>query len=162
MLKNAKNKGMILSSLLCLTAVAVMLLSLTCWRPQVQGEFVPPAFAADAGNGTPKVPEELGWTELDAGAFRVSVCGAVKTRDGKADIWLTNPGENEVWLKLRMLGPDGALMGETGLIRPGQYVQSVTLAGKAEPGMAVTLKIMAYEPETYHSAGSISVSTHIS
>ena len=161
-MKPTKNKGLLLSAALCLGAVAVMLLSLTCWRPRVQGEFVPPAFAADAEDGLPKVPEELGWTELDAGAFRAAVCGAVKPHDGKADIWLTNPGENEVWLKLRMLGPDGALMGETGLILPGQYVQSVTLVGKAEPGMAVTLKIMAYEPETYHSAGSISVNTQIS
>ena len=61
----------------------------------------------------------LGWQELDAQVFRVSVCGAVVLEGNRADVWLTNPESNTVWLKLRIMDENGTVLGETGLIRPG-------------------------------------------
>lgn len=157
-----RNKYLILSFVLCLLALTGMVLSLACGRPQIQAEFVPPAFDDQAKTGIPKVPENLGWAELDSEAFRVSLCGVVAPSHGTVDIWLTNSEENKVWLKLRVLTPDGKMLGETGLIKPGQYVRTVTLHEIPAAGTSVELKIMAYELETYHSAGSISVMTQIS
>ena len=64
-------------------------------------------------------------------------------------------------IKLRVLDAQGDTLGETGLIRPGEYVQSVALDALPEDGDAVTLKLMAYEPETYYSGGSVSLKTTV-
>lgn len=124
-------------------------------------DFTPPPFDTAAVRGTPEVPEELGWSEIDAKVYRASVCSVVIAAGGKADVWLTNPEDNEVWLKLRLTGSDGQVLGETGIIRPGEYVQSVKLNTEAEGGEAVSMKLMGYEPETYYSAGSVTLNTSI-
>lgn len=76
-----------------------------------------------------------------------------------ADVYFTNSEKFDVWLKLRVLTADGTLLGETGLIRPGEYVKSVSLTSEVEDGTAIKLKIMAYEPDTYYSAGSVTLNT---
>lgn len=145
----------------CLLCLAMMAAALVYTQSTSQGEFTPPPFDASAVSGTPEVPEELGWQELDAQAFRVSVCGAVVSEGSQADVWLTNPESNTVWLKLRIMDADGVILGETGLIRPGEYVQSVTFDTVPASGAEISMKVMAYEPETYHSAGAVTLNTTI-
>lgn len=146
-------------TILCAASVAVMVLAL-CFGGR-EAEFVPPPFEAGAQTGTPAVPENLGWQALDAGAFRVSLCGKVCPEDGNADIWFTNPAENRVWLRLRVLDEAGNILGQTGILRPGEYVRRVTLSAVPEAGTPIVLKVMAYEPETYRSAGALTLNTVI-
>ena len=80
-------------------------------------------------------------------------------QEGKTDVWLTNPEENTVWLKVRILDEKGNILGESGLVRPGEYVRSVKLDSLPKETVDVSLKIMAYEPETYYSAGSAVLNT---
>ena len=143
----------------CLLCLAVMTIALICTGTSSQKEFTPPPFEKTAVSGTPEVPEELGWQELDAQAFQVGVCGAVLLEGNRADIWLTNPESNTVWLKLRIMDENGTVLGETGLIRPGEYVQSVTFDTIPAPGATISMKVMAYEPETYHSGGAVTLNT---
>lgn len=145
----------------CLLCLAMMAAALVYTQSTSQGEFTPPPFDASAVSGTPEVPEELGWQELDAQVFRVSVCGAVVLEGNRADVWLTNPESNTVWLKLRIMDENGTVLGETGLIRPGEYVQAVTFDTIPVSGTAISMKVMAYEPETYHSAGAVTLNTTI-
>lgn len=144
--------------LICLISVVFMVFSLS---KDPSPAFVPPPFDASAQSGVPSVPEDLGYGEVDAKVFRVSVCGVIQAQDGFADLWLTNPAENDLWLKVRMLDAQGKTLGETGLIKPGEYVQSVSLAETPPPNAEITLKIMSYEPETYASAGAVSLNTTI-
>ena len=78
-----------------------------------------------------------------------------------AAVYLTNPAENEVWLKLRVLDENGNILGETGLIRPGEYVKDVALTENLTAGTKIKLKIMGYEPETYFSAGTVNQKTAV-
>ena len=78
-----------------------------------------------------------------------------------AAVYLTNPAENEVWLKLRVLDGNGNILGETGMIRPGEYVKDVALTENFTAGTKIKLKIMGYEPETYFSAGSATLNTAV-
>ena len=127
------------------------------------GTFVPPPFDANAVVGTPDVPGDLGWNELNANeVYRVSVCGVVEVTDGLAHVWLTSPATNAVWLKVRILDEKGNILGESGLLRPGEYVQSVQLQKKAAKGTSITMRIMSYQPETYYSMGEITLNTTIS
>lgn len=143
---------------ICLAAVAVMIVALFVGgNPTKQAEFTPPPFDAAAQAGVPTVPDGLGFGEIDAQAYKFSVCGAVQLKNGQAEVYLTNPQENTVWMKLRVLDESGNMLGETGLIRPGEYVQSVAIDAAPADGAAIQLKVMAYEPDTYHSAGSVTL-----
>ena len=146
---------------ICLLALLIMIAILAFGRPQIVQPFTPPPFDTAAKQGVPDVPGNLGWQELDAQAFQVGVCGEVFIIDNLADIWLTSPESNAVWLKLRVLDCNGNILGETGLIKPGEYVRSVSL-NSIPDDPSIVLKVMAYEPETYHSAGSVNISTKIS
>jgi hypothetical protein len=50
-------------------------------------------------------------------------------------------------------------LGETGLLKPGEYVQYVSLTKELEDGTPIQLKIMGSEPDTYCSAGAATVTT---
>lgn len=155
------NRIVLLAGLCCLLSLAVMAAVLLAGNRQEPQSFTPPPFDPAAVAGTPDVPENLGWGELDAQVYKASVCGYLVSEDGKADVWLTNPETNAVWLKLRILDSQGNILGETGLIKPGEYVQRVSFATVPKAGEAVTLKLMAYEPETYYSAGSVTLKTQV-
>lgn len=143
---------------LCAAALAVMTAVLIYIG---QTRFTPPPFDPAARSGIPDVPEELGYSELDATAFRFSAAGVLTVDSGSTDLWLTNPAGSTVWLKARILDTDNALLGESGLLRPGEYVQTVTLDRVPAQTAPVTVKIMAYEPETYYSAGSVLLQTQL-
>lgn len=146
-----------------LVAVVVMIVALCIPKEAEKGEFVPPAFDSAAVEGTPTVPENLGYSSpyQDGMAYRFSVCGNV-TMDGKdATVYFTNDAENEVYLKLRVLDAEGNILGETGLIKPGEYVKDVELSDALAVGTSIKLKIMSYEPETYNSAGPAVLNTKI-
>ena len=160
-MKKHNDATMVIAAIVCALTLAVMVIALTADRKQVQVVFTPPPFDAAAQTGMPDVPENLGYGELDAQAFKVSVCGKLVTNGNCTKVWLTNPESNIVWLKLRILDTNGNILGETGLIKPGEYVQSVTLVTVPESGTAVTLKVMAYQPETYYSEGVVTLTTSI-
>lgn len=143
-------------AVLCAAAIVVMAMALT--RSGQQG-FTPPPFKPEAQSGQPTVPQDVGYGELDARAFRFSAAGELLALDGEVEVWLTNPAENTVWLKVRILYEAGNILGESGLLRPGEYVRAVRLEKIPKQPTPVSLKIMAYEPETYYSAGSAVLKT---
>ena len=143
--------------------LAVMIFALVRPRTQKTAEFTPPPFESAAEQGTPQVDESLGYSSpyKDGMTYRFSVCGNVTMEGEKAVVYLTNAKDNNVWIKLRVLDEQGEILGETGLIKPDEYVKYVTLSKKLAVGTKVKLKIMGYEPQTYHSAGAASLNTQI-
>lgn len=152
---------LIAAAVICALSLVVMLIALTAGHKQVQEEFAPPPFDANAIAGSPVVPDNLGWTELDCKAYKVSVCGQVVAEGNSADLWLYNPETNTVWMKLRVLDEKGNILGETGLLKPGEYVRSVELERVPADGSTIALKIMAYQPDTYYSEGAATLNTTI-
>ena len=150
-----RNKNLLLAVLCAALSLTVMLLVLAGAKPK-PGEFTPPPFDTAAVAGSPAVPDDLGYSQLDCQVYQVSICGKP---NASGDVYLTNPETNDVWLKLRVLDEKGRILGETGLIRPGEYVKTVDLTKVPKAGTPVVLKIMAYEPDTYHSAGAASLNT---
>ena len=148
--------------IICVVALVVAAVTLVITGKPTQELFVPPKFDPLAVAGVPDVADEMGWQELDAKAYRVGICGVLIPKGNNVDIWLTNPKENQVWLKVRVFNGNGDILGESGLIRPGEYLQTINLQMVPNSGSTVALKIMAYEPETYYSAGAVTLSTKIS
>jgi len=151
--------------IIILAAAALVLaavLTAVIIRSNSQSKFTPPEFDAAAVEGMPAPPESLHWAKADLTLYTVYAASVLTVQDGSTDIYFTNPAENAVWVKLRLLDAQGAVLGETGLLKPGQYVQKIKLEKIPADGSAVSLKIMAYEPDTYHSAGSAAMKTTIS
>ena len=148
----------------CAVMVVVVIISFIVVEnrpPKV--EFIPPEFEANAVVGTPDVPEELGYNELykDGMTYKAGLCGEVLWENGEAVVYFTNPESNAAWLKVRITDTDGNILGESGIIKPGEYVRSVTLTKEIAADTEVKIKIMGYEAETYNSVGSVSVKTVI-
>ena len=76
-------------------------------------------------------------------------------------MYFTNDDGNEVWLKLRILDEEDNILAETGLLKPNQYVRTVTFDTVPENRANIKLKIMAYEPDTYYSAGAVTLNTTV-
>ena len=134
------------------------------WEPPPVAPHVPPPFETAVKEGTPDVPSTLAYGEAyrEGMPYRFSVCGNVVMCGAEAAVYFTNPSANDAWLKLRVYGESGELLGETGLIKPGEYVETVALCRELKQGTAIVLKIMGYEPETYHSVGAVTLKTSIS
>lgn len=160
--KTYNNRTLTIITAVCILSLVIMVVSLAAGKKQVYEEFAPPKFDKNACLGTPDVPEGLGWEELNLQDFKVSLCGVIVPDDNSADIWLTNHADNDVWIKLRVLDMEGNILGETGLIKPGEYLKSVSLSFVLDKAANIVLKIMAYEPHTYYSAGAVELNTTVS
>ena len=162
--KNVRNKNISICAAVavCVCCVIFMIVAFSIPKDAERGEFTPPAFAQNAKSGVPEVPSELGWFTPQAEGLhlKVSVCGEVIISDGKADIYFTNHAENTDWMKVRVLDNDGNILAETGIIKPGEYIKTIEFNTVPANGQEIVYKIMAYEPETYYSAGSITLSTY--
>ena len=145
----------------CLAAVTGMILVLL-WAGTgtKQKEFVPPDFDASAQTGTPAVTDGS-WTRIhrDGMNFSAHLCGRITRNGDSADVYFTNDSGNTVWLKLRILDENDRILAETGLLKPNEYVRTVRFTKIPRSGAAIKLKIMAYEPKTYYSAGAVTLHT---
>ena len=146
------------TGIICAVCVAVMIAVVAQGRRQVV-RFTPPPFDDAAKEGVPALTEAEGYRTIDAQVYKFSICGELVLEEGKTDIWLTNGAENSVWLKVKLKDAEGRELGETGLIRPGEYVRSLRLAVQPEATTEVTVAVMGYEPDSYYSMGSVSLYT---
>lgn len=162
----AKQKKEILLPVLGIVAILAvigMIVALAIPKDAPETSFTPPPFDSAAVVGTPTVPDGLGYKELyqEGMTFKVSVCGRVEVDGNTADVYFTNPESNGVWMKLRILDENGNTLGETGLIKPGEYLKTITFDTVPDEGTPIKMKIMTYEPETYISTGSIVLNTTV-
>ena len=141
----------------------VMLFAVLRAPKRQTAEFTPPPFEPAAVQGTPDLPESSGYSSpyKDGMTYRFSICGNVISDGADAVVYLTNPAGNEVWIKVRIMDEGGNTLGESGLLKPGEYVKSVHLESLPDAGAKIRLKIMGYEPETYYSAGSVTLNTNV-
>ncbi len=158
-----KNKNLIIAAAICVLALAVMVVALAHPTEKTSvAEFTPPAFDVAAVKGVPDVAEPS-WTQIyrEGMAFSAHVCGNVVVNGDSADIYFTNDEGNSVWMKLRILDQNGKMIAETGLVKPGEYVKSIAFDKIPAKGEKIKMKIMAYEPDTYHSAGAVALNTTV-
>lgn len=155
------NKALYIAAAVCAVCVLFMLIALLAPKEAERGEFTPPEFDPAAQQGTPDVPAELGWftPQAEGLTLRVSLCGEVLVKDGKADVYFTNHSENENWMLLRVLDAEGNILAQTGIIKPGEYLKTIEFDTVPQDGQAIVYKVMSYEPDTYYSAGSITLRT---
>lgn len=129
----------------------------------VNSEYIPPEFDTSAVTGMPEVSEEYGWSEIyEQGMnYSVGICKKIINIDNKAKVYVYNSENNNVWLRLRILDENDEILGQSGLIKPGEYVEDIELSKKIYNEQKIKIKIMSYQKETYYSEGSITLNTNI-
>ena len=157
-----KNKYILpIISMLCVISLALMVIVLaTHNKDRGSLEFTPPAFDSWAVSGTPTVPNDLGYTpvEVEAG-YKAYVCGELNEVDGKVDVYFTSVEDNTVLMKLKLIDAKGNTLGETGVIKPGEYVKTLNIDIIPKSTENVKLKIVAYTQDTWYSAGTVALNT---
>lgn len=153
-MENRKITGILVLFAVCVLSVTCMIMVLCKKKAFSEIAFVPPEFDRDAKSGTPNPPEEAKYEIVDVTAYRFGICGQAICLEGKVFIFMTNDADNQVWLKARILDSSGTMLGESGLIRPGEYVEAVALTSLPKIPSMIKIKVMSYEIDTYHSMGS--------
>lgn len=158
-----ENRLLFTLSLVCIIAIIIMVVSLCIPKEAEQPPFVPPPFDVNAIVGEPTVPDNLGYSVLyrEGMSFKVGICGKINITANSADVYLTNLSENHAWLKVRFYDQAGRMIGESGLVRPGEYLKGITLDIVPHTTEGIILKIMSYEPDTYNSLGSITLTPKV-
>lgn len=117
-------KIIILLSVFCVIAFSFMIITFVSAPSNV--DFLPPNFDASAKTG---IPEEPGndWSLISQTnmSFSAHICGQFSVKNKSADVYFTNDDTNVVWLKLRIFDEKGNVLGETGLIKPNEYVEKI-------------------------------------
>lgn len=146
--------------ILCATCIGISVV-LLMQGPRQEVRFTPPPFDPAAVPGVPELTSADGYGTIDATVYRFSACGTIALNGDSVDVWFTNHAENEAWLKLVLKDENDSKLGETGLIRPDEYVQSITLTTVPTQTCPVRMIVMGYEPETYLSVGNVTLQTEL-
>lgn len=142
----------VIAVLLALALIAALVWG--AWYLRQRKKFSPPPFEAAAVEGEPTVSADRGFVYADLWeGLRVGLCGKGKMDGDDLSIYFSSPATNTAWIKVKVYDEDGTLLGESGLLRPGEYVERVALSSRPS-GETAKLKVLSYEPETYYSLGA--------
>ena len=147
-------KEITLLGVLAALAAALLIVLLAQEDEIIVNDFVPPAFDSAAVSGLPVGIDTTTYgTLILADGIAVSLYSAPTVTDETAQVFFASHASNTAWVRLRLLDAQGDLLGETGLLRPGEYVESLILQTMPK-SKQVTAKILTYQPDTYYSMGS--------
>lgn len=142
---------------------AICLLSLICtifWY--FSTDFKKPNFESNAIKGIPFVKQKYQYDSLNVyKGFNIKIATNMVVEDGYAYIYFTSPKDNNVNLKLRIYDSNDKIVAESGLIKPGYYIEKLKLKRDISSEEQVKIKVMGYEDGTYYSAGSIYLNVNI-
>ena len=154
-----KNKITIVLSTILIILISIIIFLLININSKKQ--FKKPEFA----NAATSIPEKLEYKEK---AIKVSEGYSLYIdpipkldQNDNLSINLVSLEENKIWIKVRILNAKEEIIGETGLIKPGEYLEKVQINQQLSKNDQITYKIMGYEKDTYRSAGTISLNTRI-
>lgn len=154
-----KNKITIVLSTILIILISIIIFLLININSKKQ--FKKPEF----DNAATSIPEKL---EYKAKAIKISEGYSLYidpipklVQNDNLSINLVSLEENKIWIKVRILNAKEEIIGETGLIKPGEYLEKVQINQQLSKNDQITYKIMGYEKDTYRSAGTISLNTRI-
>ena len=122
--------------------------------------FTPPDFDPQAHAGIPVTTGDVAYVSVEFAGYQVGMTRGISLQNDKAYIFFTNFSSNDVWMKLRIYDSAENILGESGLIKPDEYIEYISLKTDICEN-EVIVKVMCYEPETYYSAGSVQISVPV-
>ena len=162
--KKQKTTLIIIGALLGVAIITLAVLLIARDSMAKVGEFKAPPFDSQAKIGAPsELDESLAYKRMDIeNAFSFAMCGNLSLKEGRINAYFTNPEDNEVWLLVKVYDETGKkLLGQSGVLRNGEYVEQITLTEPPSKNCKIMFKIYSYEPDTYYSKGSASGSFNL-
>ena len=89
--------------------------------------------------------------------FKCGLVAKPETSDEGINLYFANDTANDVWLLVKVSNSKGWVAGETGLIKPGEYVKEIK--GDFEKGENIKIQVFSYKPELYYSSGTFVLNT---
>ena len=150
------NKSLRVWLLIAIASLVMLMCVCSFGRNTEQITFVPPEFDVAAQPGVPDIPDQWPYGTAQLGEYELSLTTLVQLKDHDAYLYLANAPSNDVWMKVRVFDASENIIGESGLIKPNEYLEKVTLE-RMPKDSKIIVKVMCYEPDTYHSMGSSQV-----
>ena len=135
-----KNKNLIIALIICVISFVGFILALNSYNKSK--EFVKPEFEKNVIEGMPSLSKEEGFDEFEVSEdYIIYMTGETKLSDNKLTVYFTSKKTNNVYVKLRVLKEE-KVVGETGLLKPGEYIKEVKLNKSLQKDDKITLKVM--------------------
>ncbi len=153
-----KNKPIIILSVILLVLIIIIILLMVSIRNK--STFKKPEFDK---NATSTVPTNLDYQSKIFNVtdnYSIYIEPEPVIKNNNIILNLISLDTNDILVKVRILSKD-KIVAETGLIKPGQYLEKVKLNKKLNVNDDITYIIMGYEKDTYLSAGSVKLNTRI-
>lgn len=93
--------------------------------------------------------------------YQIGLCGMPQEKEGHLIVYFTNPKKNQVWMQLLVFDDADRILAQTGIIKPGERIENVMLSRNVTKEETIKLEVLGYEPDTYYSAGKVSLQTKI-
>ena len=121
--------------------------------------FRAPEHEAGATEGIPSGENVQHYEKLPVReGYAVGIDTSPLYRDGKLYLNVANPKGNTVWFLVQVYKEDERIA-KTGIFYPNEYVEKISCSKNLSAGDNILNKVMAYEPDTYHSEGVAQIST---
>lgn len=111
-----------------------------------------------------EIPSNLNYEESVlkvVDGYSIYISSSPKFEDNHLKIDFISLGTNNIWIKVRILDENNKIIGETGLVKPGEYLEKVKLNKSLKSKDQIKYKIMGYEIDSYLSAGVIKLNTKV-
>lgn len=117
------------------------------------GTFRAPEHETGVTQGIPSGENVQHYEELPVReGYAVGVDTSPLYRDGRLYLNVANLKDNTVWFLVRVYMGDERIA-ETGIFYPDEYVEDISCRRKLSANDKILIKVLAYEPDTYHSEG---------
>ena len=153
-----KKKIIILSCLLLIMMLIITLLSINIKK---KSTFVKPEFDSNVLTESPKNIDYKDSIITVSEGYNLYINGLPIIDNHNLIVNLISLPENNVWIKIRVLDEFENIVGESGIVKPGEYLKQIKLDNKIKSNDKITYMIIGYEIDTYLSAGTIQLNTRV-
>lgn len=153
-----KNKITIILSIILLILIMIIILLMVSIRNK--STFKKPEFDK---NAIETIPSDLEYQKKILNVtdnYSIYINPEPVIKNNSIILNLISLETNNIYIKVRVLNKNKKIA-ETGLIKPGQYLEKVKLDEELNVGDEIVYIIMGYEKDSYLSAGSVKLNTWI-
>lgn len=156
-MKKDKNILILVTILIILILIIVYLI----FHIKNKSKFIKPEFEQ---NITTTIPENLDYKSsiIDiSDGYSIYIDGMPRINKNKLIINFISIEDNNVWIKIRIFDEEKNIIAESGLIKPGEYLESIKIDKSVAENDDITYMIIGYEIDNYKSAGTVELSTKV-
>ncbi len=123
--------------------------------------FHAPEHEEGAAKGNPSGSHAGHYEELPVrDGYVVGIDTSPLYHDGSLYLHVANRKDNTVWLMAQVYKEEEQIA-KTGIFYPDEYVKKIPCSQKLSAGDKLLIRVLAYEPDTYHSEGVAQISTTV-